>query len=402
MRFKRLWTNLSNQWAAVGINLIALGVTLVYPEVMVIAIAGGVSLFAWLVSVERNDQQNVAEQAVQVDKTNEAERAVQALVKDIQEFLAAELKSSRGDLEQMRTVLHDAVGGLSSSFTNLASLSETQKNVILELLNRVALAKDGEQGGSIRDFYRETSNLLIFFIDLLVTTSKQSIQIVHKIDDMVDQMDGIFNLLQNVKMIADKTNMLALNAAIEAARAGEAGRGFAVVADEVRNLAMMSHDFNDKIRDRVEVTKVAVSDARQIIFEMASKDMNEYLFAKTKVDCMMGEMSEMDQRLGDHVQNVSSINTQIVSSVGVVVRSLQFEDMLTQLIDYTDRNMDGAARVIDELQQVVGSDCVSSAEFSLRMEKAHSAVREQIAQIGNAKHKAVSQTGMADGGVELF
>ncbi|WP_319381743.1 methyl-accepting chemotaxis protein [Thiomicrorhabdus sp.] len=204
---------------------------------------------------------------------------------------------------------------------------------------------------SIQKFSSEIKVVLQYLIDLLTNASQRSNQTVAKIDDMVGQIEAIFNLLEDVKGIADQTNLLALNAAIEAARAGEAGRGFAVVADEVRKLSLNSNMLNEQIRTQAEKARHTVDQVRHIVSETATKDMEHAVSSQEKVGLMLSDLEAMNSGISDKLGDVSGMISEIEGSVSNAVRSLQFEDIVRQLVDQTMNHLQNLNQFSNEIRQ---------------------------------------------------
>ncbi len=273
---------------------------------------------------------------------------VREALEDVREALVDELGHAARELHQALDLLRDAVSELGGGFDGLSHKTGLQQSLLKQIIDT---QKDGV---SVQDFAARTSDLLEHFVGLIVQLSRDSLRIVYRIDGMAQEMDAVFGLLKNVNTIAEETNLLALNASIEAARAGEAGRGFAVVAGEIRNLASHSNQFNEQIGSHVERARTAMEQLRGLVGAMASQDLNMALSTKGGIDAMMAHVTESDARTSQVADQVVEINRGLGSDVSTTIRSLQFEDILSQLINQT------RTRLV-ELQEVT-ADCTRDIE----------------------------------------
>jgi methyl-accepting chemotaxis protein len=321
------------------------------------------------------------------------------LVMNLTDGITTNIANSSADLGQLKNVLNDAINTMNNSFNTLNSYSNQQKVLVVDLMGAVSSGnQEGDETINVRQFCQSVSEAVDYFIEVVIDISRQGIRIVHSMDDMVSKMDGIFNLLEDIKSISDQTNLLALNAAIEAARAGEAGKGFSVVADEVRNLSNRSRDLNENIRSQVVSTKETIDVARGIVYEMAGKDMNVHLNTKAQVNKMLSEVARVDQVIEENLSSVSSITDQINNSVGMAIRSLQFEDIASQLLEHIRDRFKELLQCLDNMSAVVnGSDIEQGNIDSL-----HDKLSGILTGLNQAAHKSVLQTGMKEGGIDLF
>ena len=328
------------------------------------------------------------------------------IVSDMSRLVSDQSQQIQDSLNQIKTVVNDATSKLNLSFTGLNQKSQMQSQLVKGIVDTEGNENEADHDFSVRDFVSETDQLLQQFISQLVDVSQHGVKMAHTIDDISAHMDKAFNLLADVGKIADQTNLLALNAAIEAARAGEAGRGFAVVADEVRALSKHSNDFSSKIRVVVEEARTDIKGAHVIINKMASKDVTDSMKAKARVDEMLGSMQKYDAFLGEELNKISLVTEDISQSVNLAVLSLQFDDVVTQVIGYSQEHTGRLATLVDLLDEQtrliekdINADSDKVDQTVITFKESLDKMKEEWQQGVN---KAVDQRSMEQGEIEMF
>ncbi len=316
-----------------------------------------------------------------------------------------EIQSFQAELDQIRTVVSDAVEVMSSSFNGINHLAGTQAEAVYSMMANLSNSEnsDHEHHINFSDFAKETDTVLKFFIEHILDISKESMNMVNIINDVDVHMTKVEKLLTDVQGIADQTNLLALNAAIEAARAGEAGRGFAVVADEVRNLSRNSDKFSEEIRTVVTSSKRNISQAQKMIGKMASKDMNIAITSKARIDEMMEDIAKINEAVALKLTEVSGLTAEIETNVGAAVRALQFEDLARQLVEYIQLNTERIQALVDEVRIGLGSFKTGNHEIWFNeLEQGIKRLDDMKEQWDIRDHKAVAQGSMDEGEIDLF
>jgi methyl-accepting chemotaxis protein len=376
-------------------SAVALVLTMVWPSAWLGPVLIVLLTAAWIVETRRHAP--VAAPVIQASL--EHHEPVREALEEVRSSLVDELGHATRELHQAMDLLRDAVTELGGGFDGLSRKTGMQQSLLRQII-------DGQgEGVSVQDFAARTGDLLEHFVDMVVQMSRESLRIVYRIDGMAKEMDAVFGLLKNVNTIAEETNLLALNAAIEAARAGESGRGFAVVAGEIRNLASHSNQFNEQIGSHVERARAAMGELRGLVGTMASQDLNVALSAKGGIDAMMAHVTESDARTSQVADQVVEINRGLGTDVATTVRSLQFEDILSQLINQTRQRLVELQEVTTECTrdiQELACNPIDAELLAQRAERVRSRLAIQREKARIRSRGPALQNSMDAGEIELF
>ncbi len=347
---------------------------------------------AWLVI--RGQRTEDKGQKTTEDREQQAGGVDNVLLQTHPEF-AAHFSGSNDDLSQIQSLLGDAIGKLLSSFEGMHQLIQEQRDA--------AVSVSGNGDASIENSLGETSETLKTLVGSIVNNSKIGMELVEKMEAVSQQVQGILQVLGEIDSISKQTNLLSLNAAIEAARAGESGRGFAVVADEVRKLSARAEHFSQQIRGNVKQVHAAIVDAEKSINQMASLDMDFALDSKNRLDAIMQRVQQSNRDMSLVIVKQSEISGKVNEVVGSAVTSLQFQDLVNQLLQHSRLRLDSmqeAWRIIGDLAQEEQSGKPASFDDTNR-------VRQQVIEIFSkanqvSQRNPVRQEHMESGDIDLF
>ncbi len=320
----------------------------------------------------------------------------------------AQFNSIRGGISQAYEIVANATARLSGGLTGLGQRSIGQMDMLKQLVEGLVEVSQGKQQrdqiAGIRRFTKDTEIIVEQLVGFMVDVRSAGLQTATSFARMDTLMATVVQFLNNVNEITKQTDLLALNAAIEAARAGEAGRGFAVVADEVRNLAKRTNEFSSQIRDMLGQIETVMGQVDASIQQVSNLDMSVADQSRETMRLMRAEMENLNVAATDQSHHVTQVSEQIQKQVLDGIVSLQFEDLVRQLLEQVQKRSEFLEHYLNGLYatQQDKEERLALQRFQKRIDKIAQAMCLSQAEFLGLDQKSITQTNVNVGSVDLF
>jgi methyl-accepting chemotaxis protein len=264
---------------------------------------------------------------------------IQSVVREHDARLDASVDLAIRQFQTVRAGIGEAYDIVGAGVAQLAGQAsqpgplEELKGLVEELSAETRGAQQQEQMAGMRRFAEDAGGIIDELVAFMTSVRAAEARTGESFARVESLMTEVIQFLNRIQEITKQTDLLALNAAIEAARAGEAGRGFAVVADEVRKLSHRTNELNQQIRGVLQRVDANMTQVRESIAEVDNIDIGIGARSRESIASMGGEMERLNRAAVGQAEHIVGVADRIHGIVTQGIVSLQFEDLVHQILD---------------------------------------------------------------------
>ena len=174
--------------------------------------------------------------------------------------LSAPLEELRVGLQRLLSEVASTTEEVQSAAVELSATATQQASGATE--QAAALAEARAMVGDVARGVGDVGGRISEADEAVRQTAARTGELREGLERLVERASVISELLDEVRGIAERTDVLAVNAALEGVRAGEAGKGFGLVAAQVGRLAERVRDAVDELV-RLNADVVTASETTQ-------------------------------------------------------------------------------------------------------------------------------------------
>lgn len=181
---------------------------------------------------------------------------------------------------------------------------------------------------------------------------------------------------------------------------GKLVSNFILISDGVRDLSVHTNDFSKQIRDVVEQISNSLSVADRTLSNLGADDRAAAMESNRHVRTIMADLAAFNEAVAKNAIDLNLISTNVEQNVLVVISTLQFQDMSSQLIEHARLRMTALQEVANEMGKSAGSP--SHREYLAQIAAYNRLLDKHVVSLDKQKANPVGQKDFGTGDIELF
>ena len=324
------------------------------------------------------------------------------LLEECSSQFARQLEVVRGELGQVQNLLSEAIVTLTSIFHRLHEHACAQRDVAVSVV-------EGAVGGTgtreFEGFVKDISGVMQRVVDRVIANSVAGMDLVETTGRIAECQRQLEGLLPAIGALAGQADQVAADAAGEAARSGG---GVTPMAAAVRDLSVRTTYLGVEVTQAIERMHDTVRKAEEAIQRIAGQDLGFAFESKQRIEEIASAMDVQNKARVGALGQLGHVADDVDTQVGRAVTALQFQDIVSQLLDHVGRRIDAMddvwthlAELARTLQRNAATVDAPDALRSLQAETCR--VSARLSEMVQAtENNPVSQRGLDQGAVELF